>query len=127
MEEAFRALLTSASAVTALVPASRINFGKHPQGADLPGIVLNVASDGITAFTLDGASIYDARIQVDIYAKTYAAAKAVQRAVLARLEAYQGTPFQMIGLLVMSDRAEDVDTQPPLHRVIMDFRAVYTA
>ena len=125
MEQEFRALLTGHAPITALVPAARINFGKHPQGAALPGIVINVVSAGTTAYSLDGAGIYDARIQVDAYAETYVGVKAVERAVRARLEAYQGGPFQMIGLLVASDRAEDVSVNTPIHRVIMDFRALY--
>ena len=127
MEEAFRTLLTGHAPITALVPATRINFGKHPQGAPLPGIVLNVVANGSTDYSLDGAGLYDARVQVDAYADTYARVKAVQRAVQARLEGYQGGAFQMVALLVASDRAEDVAADTPIHRVIMDFRAVYTA
>lgn len=125
MEEAFRALLTGHAAITALVPAARINYGKHPQGAPLPGIVINSVSDGPYDHSLDGVGRREARMQVDAYADTYAAAKAVQRAVQARLEAYRGGPFQMIGLLVASDRAEEVATDSPIHRVIMDFRVIY--
>lgn len=125
MEEAFRALLTGHAPITAIVPAARINFGRHPQGAPLPGIVLNVVADGSADYSLDGPGRYDARVQVDVYAQTYNGAKTLQRAVLARLEGYRGGPFQMIALLTASDRAEEVATDSPIHRVIMDFRVIY--
>ena len=93
MEEAFRALLTGHAALTAIVPAARINYGKHPQGAALPGIVLNVVSDGPYDHSLDGAGLRDARIQVDAYAITYAQAKAIQRVLTTLLDAYRGGSF----------------------------------
>ena len=127
MEEAFRALLTGHAALTAIVPASRINFAKHPQGADLPYIVLYVISDGAYDYSLDGAGLRDARIQVDAYAITYAQAKAIQRVLTTLLDAYGGGSFQMIALLVSSDRTEDATVDSPVHRAMMDFRAVYTA
>jgi hypothetical protein len=126
MRAAFRTLLTTASGVTNLVPAARINFGRHPQGAALPGIVLNVVSAGAYDWSLDGPGLFDARVQVDIYAKAVAQADQVQAAVVARLDGYRGGMFQKISLLVASDRAEEVATENPLHRVMMDFRAIYS-
>lgn len=125
MEEALRALLTGHAAVTALVPASRINFGKHPQGLPLPGVVINVVANGSADYSLDGPGLFDARVQIDAYGETYAQVKAVERAIRARLEGYRGGVFQMIGLLVASDRAEEVATNSPIHRVIMDYRVIY--
>jgi hypothetical protein len=126
MKEAFRALLTSSSAVTSLVPIGRINFGKHPQGAALPGIVLNVVSDGPYDYSLDGAGIRDARVQVDIYAAHYGTMDQIQGEVIDRLDAYNGGAFQMIGLLMATDRAEEVATNSPIHRAMLDFRVIYT-
>jgi hypothetical protein len=127
MRQAFRTLLTTASGVTNLVPAARINFGRHPQGAPLPGIVLNIVSAGAYDWSLDGPGLIDARVQVDVYAGTVKEVDEVQAAVLARLDGYKIAPFQMISLLVATDRAEEVATDSPIHRGMMDFRAIYRA
>lgn len=94
MEEAFRALLTGSAAVTAVVPASRINFGSHPQGAALPGIVLNVIDDA-EQYTYQGPDrLSRGRVQVDCYAHSYAQAKQVSRLVRTLLSGYSGGGFQ---------------------------------
>lgn len=82
MEEAFRALLTGSAAVTALVPAGRINWGEHLRGADGPYIVLTMISD-IEGLTMQGPDgLADGRVQVDCYANTPAITLALGRAVL---------------------------------------------
>ena len=96
MEIAFRALLTGSAAVTALAPASQINFGTHPQGKPFPAIVLNLVSDagGHTLTGVDGLS--NGRVQVDCYADDYGAAKTLSHAVRAVLDAYSGGGFSGI-------------------------------
>ena len=94
MEEEFRAILTGTSAVTALVPASRINWGEHPQGAGWPGIVLNVI-DALGGAHMNGPNDPpEARVQVDCYALTYGEAKLVSRAAFDALHFYSGGGFQ---------------------------------
>lgn len=94
MEEALRSLLLASSGVTALAPAARINWGTHPQGTALPGVVLNVISDaeGYTMAGRDGLS--QGRVQVDCYATTYSQAKQLSRAVRAALSGYRGGGFE---------------------------------
>jgi hypothetical protein len=126
MREAFRALLTSATEITSLVPVDRINFWKHPQGAALPGIVLNVVSDGPYDHSLDGAGIRDGRVQVDVYAKHYGTGVEIADAVEERLDSYSGGPFQMIALITRPDTAEEVPTESPVYRSSMDFLVRYS-
>lgn len=45
MEQHLAAILRGSAAVTALVPATSINFRKHPQGRPWPGLVLSVVND----------------------------------------------------------------------------------
>jgi hypothetical protein len=96
METAFRALLTGSSAVTALVPAAQINWGAHPQGAPLPGVVLNVIFDaeGLVMNGPDGVS--GGRVQVDCYGGTFAQARGVAAAIRALLHAHVGNGFLLI-------------------------------
>jgi hypothetical protein len=94
MEEALRTLLSGAAAVTALVPATRINWGVHPQGEPLPGIVLTLIS-GAEGYTLTGPDgLSQGRVQVDCYAHDYRTAKLLSRAVIAALSGYRGGGFQ---------------------------------
>ncbi|MBI6628327.1 DUF3168 domain-containing protein [Pontibaca salina] len=85
MEKEFRALLLADSGVSALV-GTRIDWGARPQGAPLPAIVLHTVSD-VSGHTLDGPwALTTGRVQVDCYADSYGAAKALGRAVRAALD-----------------------------------------
>ena len=96
MEQAFRAILTSATSVTAIAAANRINFGQRLQGTALPAVVLSVIGDaeGLTLKGPDGLS--QGRIQADCYGNTYAEAKSLSRAVRAVLHGYRGGNFRLV-------------------------------
>jgi hypothetical protein len=95
MEEAFRAILLASSGVTALV-GSRVSWGEQPQGAAFPAIVLTLISANNDA-TMGGPDrLFQSRVQVDGYALSYGAVKALQRAVLAALDGYSGGNMQGI-------------------------------
>ena len=122
MEEAFLALLTDSGAVTAHVPAARINWGAHPQGAGSPYIMLTVISDseGLHMQGPDGLS--QARVQVDIYAPTYGDAKSAARAVRALLHGHRAGSFRLIEFAGSRDNREGGTNEAErLHRVGMDF------
>ena len=90
MEEAIRTHLLATAGVTALV-SQRVYCGARPQGGDLPDIVINRIS-GAPVYTDDGNSgLSSARIQVDCYGATYAAAKGVAGAVFNSLSDFVGT------------------------------------
>lgn len=128
MEEAFRALLTGSAAVTTIAPANRINWGAHPQGAPLPGIVLNVVSDfeGMTMQGPDGLS--QGRVQADCYAPTYAQAKQLSRAVRAALSGYRGGGFRLVQHVATRDSREGGtnEAERPF-RVSLDFTTSWRA
>jgi hypothetical protein len=122
MEEAFLALLAASSGVTSHVPASRINWGSHPQGTGSPYIVLTVISDneGLTYTGPDGLS--QGRVQVDCYAPDYAGAKLASRAVRILLHGYRGNGFQLIEHAGSRDSREGGTNEAErLHRTSLDF------
>lgn len=128
MEEAFRALLTGSAAVTAIVSTARINWGAHPQGAALPGIVLNTVADaeGLTYSGPDGLS--QGRVQVDCYAASYAEAKELSRAVRTVLHGYRGGGFGLVAHDTTRDSREggtNEATRP--YRVSLDFSTHWSA
>jgi hypothetical protein len=96
MEQAFRAILHAATAVTNLAPTSRINFGERPQGKPLPAIAMTVTNNN-RGHTLKGADgLFVGRVQVDCYGDTYADAKNLSLAALAALDSYRGGNFSSI-------------------------------
>jgi hypothetical protein len=128
MEEEFRAILTGAAAVTALAPASRINFVSHPQGAPLPGVVLTVVTDfeNMTMRGPDGLS--QGRVQADCYAMTYTQAKQLSRAVRAALSGYSGGGFSLVEHVATRDGREggSNEAERPF-RVSLDFQTHWRA
>jgi hypothetical protein len=106
MEEAFVALLRGSAAVIAIAPATSINFGAHPQGTPLPGIVLNVVSD-FESMTMQGPDgLSQGRVQADCYADTYTQAKQLSRAVRAALSGYRGGGFRLVEHVATRDSRE---------------------
>jgi hypothetical protein len=122
MEEDFRALLTGASAVTALVPVARINWGAHPQGGGAPYLVLTVIGNeaGLTMQGPDG--LWQGRVQVDCCAPDYAAAKIASRAVIAVLHSYRGGGFRLVEHVATRDSREGGSNEAErAFRVSLDF------
>lgn len=122
MEEELRALLQGAALVTAIAPTGQINYGARPQGASLPGLVLNVVDDseGLTFKGSDGLS--SGRVQVDCYAMEYAEAKRLSRAVRSVLHGYRGGGFKLVAHETTRDGREggtNEATRP--YRVSLDF------
>lgn len=122
MEEDFRALLLASSGLTALV-GTRINFGTHPQGSAFPAVVLNTVSD-VEDYHMNGhGGLSDGRVQVDVYAGTYAAAKIAARAARSALHFYRGGGFLLITHLSTRDTRESGSNEAERHsRVSMDFK-----
>jgi hypothetical protein len=123
MEEAFRGLLTSSAAILTHVPAGRINWGHHPQGAGKPYIVLIVVSD-VAGITMRGPDrLSQGRVQVDCYAPSYEAAKAISRALVTLLDGYRGGQFSLIRHAGSRDHGREGGTNEAerLHRVGLDF------
>lgn len=122
MEEAFRAILLGASGVTAFAPAGRINWGEHPQGAGLPGVVITSVSgaEGLTLKGPDGLLI--ARLQVDCYAGSFGTAKQLSRAVVAVLHGYRGGGFRLVEHLATRESRESGTNEAARpFRVSLDF------
>ncbi len=90
MEEDFRDLIASASAVAALVDA-RVYPLDIPQGAADPNITYFEVS-GAPDYTYAGpVAMQQSLMQVNIRALTYASARAVRDAVTAALSGFKGT------------------------------------
>ncbi|MGB0889859.1 MAG: DUF3168 domain-containing protein [Solirubrobacterales bacterium] len=97
IDTSVRARLIEVTAVTDIVPASRIYPLKLPQNPTFPAITYRVISD-VPEYDLEGeAGLSHARIQIDCYGASssgedpYDVARALGLEVRAALSAYQGT------------------------------------
>ncbi|TDX72601.1 uncharacterized protein DUF3168 [Neorhizobium sp. R1-B] len=96
MEEALTALLAPAA-------SGRRYWGRAPQKATRPFIVMNVI-DGVPDYHLQGASGYvSSRVQMDVYADKYTDATGTARLVKALLSGYRGGKIR--GIFIESERS----------------------
>lgn len=124
MEEALRTLLLASAGLTALV-GQRVHWVRSPQGTASPRVVLYVIS-GLRDMHMQGPSgLIASRVQIDCIGASYGSAKAVARAVEARLSGYSGSAsgvvFQGCFLIGERDDFEDADTPDKLFRTSLDF------
>lgn len=125
MEEALLSYLLAASGITSLV-GTRVNWVRSPQGAASPRVVLTKVS-GLRDMTLNsGPTGYvSSRVQVDCIGTSYGSAKAVARAIEARISGYSGTTggVRFEGCFLIGERDDffDTDTPDKLFRTALDF------
>lgn len=79
MEGAFRARITGA----ATTAGTRVYWDERPQCSALPAVILQMIDDAREQHLKGFQSVQRAAVQVDCYAETKAAAKALKDAVLA--------------------------------------------
>jgi hypothetical protein len=121
VEEALRTTLLASAGVVSLC-AGRVDWGAHPQGAPLPAIVLTVIGDASSPVYTGPDDLSQGRVQVDCYAESYAAAKALARAVRAALDGYRAGGFLGVFLAGTRDGREGGTNEADRpFRVSMDF------
>ena len=121
MEEALVAILLKSAGLTALV-STRIHWGRAPQGAPPPYVVLQVIS-GSPDYTMQGSSGYrQSRVQADVYSQSYTGAKKISRAVTSSLSGRRTGQIQSIFPDGERDLpAADAGEVTNLFRVSLDF------
>lgn len=128
MEEEFRALLTGSAAVTALVPAPRINWEEHPQGAGWPGVVINLigSAEGLTQQGPDG--LHQGRVQVDCNALTFKESRDIARVIQTVLHGHADGGFRLVRhVATRHSREGGTNEAERVFRVSMDFTTAWRA
>ncbi|MDP2358017.1 MAG: DUF3168 domain-containing protein [Beijerinckiaceae bacterium] len=127
MEEAFVAHLL-ASPAAALV-SNRIHWLQRPQASAVPAVTLTRVS-GVHNYHHGGDSgLMESRVQVDAWAKTFAGAKEVSRAIVAHLTGatFEQGGIRFQGAFVDGERDTfEADVNPPLYRTTVDFMLWHT-
>ena len=124
MEAAFRKLLLETAPLAQLV-AKRIDWGLRPQGDHLPGIALSRVS-GLSTMHFGGSAGWQRdRVQVDVWARTFKAARDIgdllanDTGLLVGLR--RDLPGVRIRTFVVARRGgTDADASGPVHRDSID-------
>lgn len=125
-EGALRARLTGASAVTSIV-GQRIYWVERPQATALPAITLQIIDDPREQMMAGFQSRLFMLVQVDVWAPSYATAKAGKEAVIAALTpkmTANGIKFGTATNIAARDLSERTETQF-IYRSSIDFRFNY--
>lgn len=128
MEEAFIAYLLSYTGLTSLV-GTRIRPVIAKQGEGFPCVVVSVVSHLPEYVTQGPVSLADSRVQVDCYGETFAASKAVTRAIKRLISGQRftsgGVEFQQCAVIAERSSFQD-SAEVKLHRTSIDFRVWHT-
>ncbi|HMT13134.1 MAG TPA: DUF3168 domain-containing protein [Aestuariivirga sp.] len=114
MEKALMARLLAAAGLTSLV-SNRVYWVIAPQGVAAPYIIMSVISS-VPGYTMAGKdALTESRVQVDIYAKTYASAKAISAQVKSALSGFRGgvSGVTFDGIFIASERDTFTDDASP--------------
>lgn len=127
MEETLIAILLKSAGLTALV-STRIHWGRAPQGATAPYVVLQVI-DTNPDMTMQGSSGYrPSRVQADVYSQSYTVTKKIARAVTSALSGRRTGKIQSIFPDGERDLpAADAGEVTNLFRVSLDFMIHYSS
>lgn len=128
MEGAIRARLLAAAPITALV-GTRIYWEDRPQAAALPAITLHVISDERDQHMGGFQSVKDCLLQVDAWATTFAAKRALKEAVIAALapaHTGNGNRFQAATQIRARPQNERTETQF-IFREVIELRLHYSS
>ena len=120
IEKAIRSILVNDSTVKAIT--TRCYPGKIPQNPEYPLIVYHKVT-GMRDHHLQGPSgLAHPRFQVEAWATTYDAAKALANAIRGALDGYKGTVGAVaIGSILIESERDVYEEAVSCHRVIMDF------
>lgn len=122
IEKAIRSILIADTAVKAIT--TRCYPAKIPQDPTYP-LILFFKVTGMRDHHLQGPSgLAHPRFQVEAWATTYDAAKALANAIREALDGYAGTQGAVvIGSILMESERDTYEDAVSCHRIIMDFFA----
>lgn len=124
MEEALMALLLASASVTALV-GNRIDWVRSPQASSYPLVVLSRVST-VDEITYQQVSVLSqSRVQVDVYASTYAETVQIARAIKAALNGAGDGAYGVIDRMFFDterDGFEEEQSPAEVYRISTDYR-----
>lgn len=125
MEEAFLKLIRDDAGVQAQL-SSRVHWLRRPQSESIyPTCILQRISGDRKYHMQAPDGISSSRVQIDVWGKSYSAAKLAARAIIAVLTGYKGTVLttKFQGIFIEGERDlidEENDANERLYRVSVD-------
>ena len=120
IEKAIRSILIADTAVKAIT--NRCYPGKIPQNPEYPLIVYYKVTGNRDHHLQGPSGLAHPRFQVEAWATTYDAAKALANAIREALDGYKGTVGAVaIGSILIESERDVYEDAVSCHRVIMDF------
>lgn len=107
MEEALTAVLLGDAALTLSI-GNRLHWGRAPQGAVRPFVILQVISADVDQTMQGRTGLEQVRLQVDAYSDRALEAKAISALVIRALEAARGTHGETMVHSVNVDSRRDL-------------------
>ena len=125
--KAVRYLLANSATLIAQVPAARIIGGVLPQGMALPAISVMHVSTVRPSFVAASAGMSIARVQVTIFAATYATQKSIMALVRAALPRSRGSVNGVaVESIIPDTEGPDATDDAGLYIGSIDYRVTYT-
>ena len=120
IEEAIRDILVTDNGVKAIT--TRVYPGYVPQDPTYPLIVYMKVTGERDHHVQGPSGFAHPRFQVEAWAETYAAAKALANAIRAKLDGYTGTTGTVKIRSTLIESEQDIyESALPCHRISMDF------
>ena len=121
MQGALRARLLATPQVTALV-AQRVDWVIRPQTAALPAVTLQTISGDRPQTHAGFEEMRTARVQCDVWATTYASARAITEAIVRALAPKAESNGVRFGRMFFEGDRDLLDTTAttPIHRTSLD-------
>lgn len=125
--KAVRYLLANSATLIAQVPAARIIGGVLPQGMALPAISVMHVSTVRPSFVAASAGMSIARVQVTIFAATYATQKSIMALIRAALPRSRGSVNGVaVDSIIPDIEGPDATDDAGLYIGSIDYRVTYT-
>lgn len=125
--KAVRYLLANNATLIAQVPAARIIGGVLPQGMALPAISVMHVSTVRPSFVAASAGMSIARVQVTIFAATYATQKSIMALIRAALPRSRGSVNGVaVESIIPDTEGPDATDDAGLYIGSIDYRVTYT-
>lgn len=125
--KAVRYLLANSATLIAQVPAARIIGGVLPQGMALPAISVMHVSTVRPSFVAASAGMSIARVQVTIFAATYATQKSIMALIRAALPRSRGSVNGVaVESIIPDTEGPDATDDAGLYIGSIDYRVTYT-
>lgn len=125
--KAVRYLLAQNATLAAQVPAARIIGGVLPQGIALPAISVMHVSTVRPSFVAASAGMSIARVQVTIFAATYATQKSIMALIRAALPRSRGSVNGVaVESIIPDTEGPDATDDAGLYIGSIDYRVTYT-